>query len=347
MLLDLKSVTRINWCIRKQKELLKAANTPGGKYLLAKMTDGLPIVGEIIKIDPNGYHVYKGIQDETILVEAHFFSGDYVMGLLMPVIDILDIAKEYKPIDNFTQAFHHYANLERNRKYPEIFLLTSTFNPGAGDGTIRGHDGSGNWNNVRNIIDTGNPGGSTVEATAGTATTTIIYAGESDRQYLYRGLFPFATSLPSNATITSSGTKLRIYVTSAASPDAMTIGLVQTTQASISSMATTDYHAMTINSPTEGATRLTMSTLSTNAYNEWLANSNLVSWISLSGNTKLALRTSGDIDNVAPTNDTDNGISGNFSEAASNKPELVVAYTLPLNQRIVSINQAVNRSNTY
>lgn len=77
-------------------------------------------------------------------------------------------------------------------------------------------------------------------------------------------------------------------------------GLIQTSPASDSSLAVGDYDAMTINSPDEGAARVTPSGTSGTA-NTWTLNATGLSWINKTGNTRLGLRHARDIDNSAPS----------------------------------------------
>lgn len=302
------------------QNLLAYANTEGGKYLLSELTDRKRIDGRIVHLSPSSYHVLK----QNRKVEAHFFCGDYVLAKLAPVLLKMDIARE-----TGYEAFLHHAGLKPSPRFSHVYLDSLTYNPSAGDGSLRAHDG-GTWSSLRTITDNGTPGGATVDNNTGTDSSgLVIEAAESDRFYCRRGYFPFDTSsIPDTASIEQSGTKFRVYVTAKTDNDDLSVALTGTTQSSVSSLATSDYSALTVNSPTEYATRINVTSLSTSAYNDFEANASLVAYISKTGNTKLGLRSSADVDNSAPTDNTANDVTVNFSESGSNKPELIVVYSL-------------------
>jgi len=242
----------------------------------------------------------------------------------------MQIANEYKRIENPYDAFLFYAGLQDSHKYPQIYLSSSTFNPGAGDGWARTWDGT-NFDTARNAA---NAFGVTYN-TSNDTVTEIFYDTEPQK-YIYRAYFPFVTSsLGSKATVVQAGTSFKLYVTLVSIRLGDGIGLIQTTQASTTSLAVADWSHLTLNSPTQGATQITLATMSSNlnTYSTWSANSSLVSWINVTGNTLLGLRSNMDItDSGFPSTQgtSADSFNANYSENGTNMPQLVVTYTLPI-----------------
>lgn len=166
--------------------------------------------------------------------------------------------------------------------------------------------------------------------TARDAATGAVYEGPDDvsvisdyfgSNYRCERIFlPFDTSsLPNDDVITA--VHLKVYVASLFSNTNGILGLIQTTQASISALATTDYNNI---GSTEGATRLTVSKI---GWYTFVLNEVGINWVSKTGNTKLGIRTALDIDNTIPvdgSNETAIWIKTN--EHASLKPQLIVTH---------------------
>ena len=177
-----------------------------------------------------------------------------------------------------------------------IFLgTTDTYYSGAGDGEVQGAGNGGtlteNWDNAH-------------DATTGAADYTTnpvigpLVQVKDDATYIRRGFVPIDTSgLPDTATISSASLNLYITATTDNDNDGNDfIGVVQTTQASTSSLIGDDYdNCGAVNSPTEGATRVDITNITVSAYNTWTLNSTGLTWISLTGYTKLGLREGHDI----------------------------------------------------
>jgi len=296
------------------KELLSFANTEGGRYLLASLGDGKIEDYPIVKITPNSFHQ----QVEPNLWIATFYTDDFVLRKLLEPLTKMEAADEWG-----YGAFLHHAGLEFSPKYSHVFLASlETFNPQAGDGWVRAFDDT-SFTTARNKTT-----GDDLNYTDGYFYVRVFWSTEPQK-YIYRGFFPFNTSsLPDGVTILQTDTKFQIYPQGVEDANSMSLGLVQTTQASTETLALDDYSNLTLNNPDEGSSRVTLASLSTLAYNDFDANANLVSWISKTGNTLLGLRMSADIDDSGyPTAEgQDNRVYANSGENASGKPRLVVAY---------------------
>ena len=137
---------------------------------------------------------------------------------------------------------------------------------------------------------------------------------------------PFDTSALNDATTINSAT-LVVNQVDTAGEGTRGVGLIQTTQASNTSLAVGDFDALTVNSPTEGATRVTCDSTGDKT---WTLNASGLSWIVKTGYTKLGLRMDKDIDNSTPT--ARNYSRFSFAEATgtADDPVLSIDHTDPV-----------------
>ena len=145
-------------------------------------------------------------------------------------------------------------------------------------------------------------------------------------KYCYRGFFPFyVTWIPAGATITSAVFSVYLYGT-VGTP---TMGLILTTQTDPTSLAVGDYDNLTLDTPSEGATRVSVTDAS---YNDFTLNATGLSWLPTpwtDGYIKLGTREARDIDNGLNSTDTySNARFSDYSGTASD-PKLVITYTVP------------------
>jgi hypothetical protein len=199
--------------------------------------------------------------------------------------------------------------------------LTVNSNSG-GDGTIYG---------------TGATYATAHDATSGTVTKTsatdVIAQNDkvsSTEWYVRRAFYPFDTSaLGSSAVITAATFRWYFYNgtnPTTLNPNADSISLVQSSQASGTDLVAADFDNV---GTTKGATDILRSTMSASAgYLEMSLNSTGLTWINKTGYTFLCLRSANDIANSAPTGRS--FVDGsNFSNSSTNKPELVITYSIP------------------
>jgi hypothetical protein len=190
----------------------------------------------------------------------------------------------------------------------------------AGDGfTTRISTSS--WSTVRSDA-TGTAANPTVGAGEWCVYNDSADSGGDTNNYIYRGHFPFVfTAVPAGASIASCD--LYLYVSSKLSTHDGYVCLVGSTQASASTLATSDYSLV---GTTELSPRVRISDLTVGAYNLFPLNAAGLALISGGGTMKLAVRGSADLDNSAPAENTESGFKVNYSEAASNKPYVNVTY---------------------
>ena len=198
---------------------------------------------------------------------------------------------------------------------------TDTFYTEAGDGRT-GYINQASWATARSAD------GSTANATDYTGSSIYIAAEDESTGAndfgIVRGFFPFNTSaIPDGATISSA--TFSVWVSDVGSGERI-YGLIQTSQASASQVVGTDYDNLTLNSPTEGASRLTPT--SSASYTDAPLNASGLSWISKTGNTLLGLRHQDDIDNTQPAAGRQYMfVHSSEATGTTNDPKLVVVHS--------------------
>lgn len=202
----------------------------------------------------------------------------------------------------------------RNVVAGKIGNTTSTFYSGSGDGTVTVNAAS--WAGAR-------------DAGSGSFITTdfdryLFADSDSGSSYtVSHAYFPVDTSgLPdtdeiSSATFTVEGSN--------AGEGDRSVGLIQTSQTSPTALDGDDFVAMTIDSPDEGATRVTCDTVGDETFT---LNATGIGWISKTGYTYLGLRMAKDIDNSSPGAGTRNYWKCYHSEqtGTTSDPVLVVEH---------------------
>lgn len=266
-----------------QKEILSAINTNEGRKLLNIQDNN-----QIVKVSPNSYHLLKGFDNGNLVLQATFFTSNRVAEKFLPL---------FSP-----SRFYRYA------------YLTDPFTANTGEGRIdRGNDAA--WADARG-------------AASGNSTAATINVYASTGFYIIRSFFPIDTSsIGSGSTIVAGGNTFKVYrddsIGSGFFNDNSTrVELVQTTQASNTSLATSDYSLITF---TSGG-NFTYASTSNNAYSTITLNTTADAWISTTAHTKLALIAGRDFDNSQPT-----GTNQIYFQArgGANPPTLTVTYTRP------------------
>lgn|SRR3990167_5927499 len=303
--------------------LLKFANTEGGKYLLGTL--GQKPQNKITHITCNSFIEHLGGKE----FQATFFSRRPIEKLFQPIFDKIQIANEYKRIENQHEALLHYSGLEpKNYKYPGIYLVESTFNPAAG--AVSPVDGVASREGVDEAF-------TTIRAGAGTNASSISSEDYAFRvrtsattdqfQILQRAFFLFNTSsLTETATISSA--IFSLYFTTSDATVAVGGGnVVASTPAANNAIVNADYAQV---GSTRFSTDKTMAGITGSAFNDFALNASGIVNINKTGISKFATRSVADIDNAAPAwaaGNLDGHYLCNLTDAGTNLPKLVVAYT--------------------
>ena len=193
----------------------------------------------------------------------------------------------------------------------------ASYYAGAGDGIIEYYHAS--WDTVHD-----GQSGTYSNYTIDTETIRVTRTSSSTFYLIRRAFFPIDTSgIDDGATITAS--TFSVYKTSnewnGDNDGDDWLNIVQTTQSSNTSLSDGDFDQCgTIDNPTEGATRIDISSLSgSDGWVTWTMNATGIGWISKTGWTKLGIREGHDcIDSpYAGAAATSNGMEIYFSETDS------------------------------
>ena len=298
-----------------QKELLKFCNTDNGRSFLLDNWGG-KADGQIIKVTPDSFHEVKDSYEDKLIVQATFFPHSPYIKKFADMLTYLDIMGQ--------------TDIPLNELGRYIYLTSpETFNPDADtettsvDGFTR-HLLTTDWATLRAAA--GN--GSTDTATNDNACR--IYIDGTNFNFISRGIWLFDTSaLPDSATISSA--VFSLYGTDKGDVLSQSVGVVSSSPAINTAVAASDYAIANFGTATRYATDKTITSLSTSGYNDWTLNASGIAIVSKTGITKLATLMSGDIDNSAPSTTPNSNCYFNVyhSDNGSNKPKLVITYTLP------------------
>lgn len=243
---------------------------------------------------------HKGIKETRKTENTVFFEeGDISVARVYVGKPFIQDSGEWKHVEFATTTIEAF-DLQTKEKTILGFALqekvayADSISPysGAGDGRVSGQDGS--WSTVRNAS-SGNTGASH------TGTDEYPLADWSNPNYrIWRMFFPVDTSaLPDDATITAADFKVTLNGDSTGYSN---VGvLIQTSQASNTSLVEADYDNLTLNTPDEGASRVTMDGFSAGQVFTYSLNATGLTWVSKTGYTNLGIREARDVDNSTPT----------------------------------------------
>lgn len=224
-----------------QQDLLQLANTEGGRFLL-----GIKDKAPIIKIVPFAFHQLVDFKKDIPIIVANFYWEEKCRVIAEALVKmqtaqgafILPHTMIGKPVRiiNPYEAFLHYTMLQNSRKnYPLIMLATfdsTTFLGGAGkvlddNATFATmHDGA-----------TGDT------ATAGTYYVEMTKQAAGGTQYRgQRAYLPINTSsIGVGATVTEENIKFNARRAVSAPSENIYIGFTETAQATLGSLATSEW----------------------------------------------------------------------------------------------------------
>lgn len=316
-----------------QKELVAFANTNYGRDFVSQFGGNeLKEKYPIVKVAPDGIHQHLG--GNTF--RAVFYPRSPYVKHFAEVLTQVDIAKSNGYDTNKKElVIPHYLGETKllDNELPTIYLASpETFNPEATPETyVDGYAGTiqDERTFAQIISDAGNiatDGATRLDIFMLTGTGTNLW----DRSHRMIILFD-TSSLPDSATKVSATYSLYEPNDGAfANNFGGALCLVQSTPASNTTLQNADYAQV---GTTQQATDVNMSTIGANlaAYNDWTLNSTGLTSISLTGPTKFGMRFSGDRTGTQTgwTAGVRNQVYPYSGDNATNKPKLVVTYTLP------------------
>jgi len=304
--------------------LLQLANTEGGRILLWKL--GARPEYPIVKITPNS--LIEHVENKTY--RATFFSRKPIADVFYPIIEQIKIANEYKHIDDTYRAFLHYSGLQRNKRYPGIYLSTlGPIYPSAGsaypvDGFVQRAGVDQTFSNIR----TG--AGTAANTTDASNAIPLLNASTTASQFseLDRGIFCFDTSpLTSIASISAAVYSQYGYSTLGNGIGSPAIHVAGATPAAYSQLTASDYGQC----QTTSFANIAYASYSVSGYNDFTFNASGLAAINKIGYTGLSTQLSWDINNNFDGSWSSGALSyfrTTFADTGSNQPKLVVTYTL-------------------
>ncbi len=208
-------------------------------------------------------------------------------------------------------------------------MASVTLNPTI-DGTLNDFTAPRTWASVHGDSTCAGSGGVNTSITNDHCPWVVGGSGSSQ---IIRNIFSFnLSSIPAGATIT--GVDFNLYVTTVmqGSGSSTYINVTKVTVATDGAIVAGDYGGFNANT-TKYSTDKTLSGISTSAYLTQSFNATGISYVQTQyNNTKyaqLSSRIGWDIDNSDPGGVNYDGIDCNFRGSSTNKPQLVVTYSLP------------------
>jgi hypothetical protein len=182
-------------------------------------------------------------------------------------------------------------------------------------------------------------------AVSGTVSSTDGYLGQLTGYTVHRLFLFFDTSaIPDDATVTSATLSLYGKTDLSTTDFLMTVQNGQPTYPT-DPLATTDYNKAYYS---DDGGSLTTDGLSTVAYNDITLNSTGESWISLTGTTKLCVRSSRDIAGTTPTGNEYVQVYLAEETGTSKDPKLTVNYTYPTKEvSVADVSSGVHTVKVY
>ena len=318
---------------KHQKELVAFANTNYGRDFVSQfggkeLKENYPI----IKVAPDGIHQH--LEGNTF--RAIFYPRSPYVKHFAEVLTQVDIAKDNGYDSKRKElVIPHYLGETRllDNELPTIYLNSATFNPNANPESTS-VDGRAD-----RIVITPFESWATIVAGAGvnaldTGATIDLYTrseASPNWQTLIRSYSLFDTSSLSAGAIISSAI-YSIYCTAKVddiNTGVMALSLITTTPASNTAIVAADY---TQTGTTKQATDILVGSFTTSAYNNYTLNATGLTNVSKTSITKFGHRLSLDISGT-PTHPAAPGVRSEVdyysADNATNKPKLVVTYTVP------------------
>ena len=319
-----------------QKYLLAFANTKVGRqYLSLDKWAKVKNNHRIIKVTPDGIHFFTGEFNKKGLpiCQAVFFSRSPYLKKFRLALEGLDIASDViGKIHNPEFVIPHFGGLVTPRVWlPLVMRDEVPFYPDANpestsvDGSLAS-SADATWANVRDAVN--------AETAFPSSTTEYNIWAQLDTGSNYsirRGIFLYDISSLSGKRVVSANTQLYTYNLQDDDNDGDDfVRIVSSAPATNTNIVAGDFDSF---GTTAYAGDIDIGNLSANAYNTWTMNSTgrafLQSAINGDGIVKLGTREGHDALDHPIVGESLNRMKTYFADNGSNKPKLVVTYTLP------------------
>ena len=319
------------WFKKNQRILLWFVNTFLGKYFFRFKKMGHNITNQIVKITPFSIAELISIKDDKVELREHFFSkNEYAKKLYWYLLPVW-----------YAMHFWDYLVIDHFRLAPQLNFGFSTLtkNPVAGanspcDGYVLDYGNNMVWASL--IAEAGNyfdVAASTGYAFAAFATTT-----SNQWERLGKSIFLFDTSsLTASATISDAVLSLYGFSKGDESSNTPNLDIYAATPANTNTLANGDFTQ--VGAVSQTGSPITYANFSTAGYNDFTFDATGRGNISKTGISKFGARNANyDVAATAPTWGSNKTMLINvyFADNASNKPKLVITYTVPSTTHFLS-----------
>lgn len=308
-----------------QPLLLMLANSQEGRHIL-KVRSKNPIIQVLpnaLIFDTGEYvQTKKGIAQ---VQQGHFYCYEKMAKFLLPYLTGYEILEpKQKPVGTreALEFFRTLNGLERSRKFPQIFMTTTSYYTSAADGMLLAFHGT--WSTARGKasadIGYGTDSGSGMNLRNDKPDTSNFY--------LTRAFAPVDTSgIPDAAEITAANLNLYVQAIATAGANGFNMTLNPMTVANTASLAVGDFDGYdSIGSPAYWSSAVAHNAPSTSAFYPFAYNATGLAAISKTGFTHTGIRGSRDIGNTAPVDNPGSyGIRFEWSEG-TNDPYHEITY---------------------
>lgn len=290
------------------------ANTEAGRHLIGEKSSQ-----PIVHIAPSSHTIYLGQEKGKPVYKTTAYTkprNSFLFGDILSKYIILNESK-YKPKEEDTyKAFLHYAGIEKYN-FPTINLLSGTYyTVAAGDGGVY-RSGDASYATAH-------------DSASGTAkedtNATSFLANDNSGFLLSRIFLPFDTTAITQTIVVSALTLSVYYSGTRDTTYDDTAQIVQSTQASPTALALSDYSLL---GSTGGGTSAAWSTWSAGAYTAITGNATSLGWFTGgSSYFQLGLRASRDIANTTPAQRSYIYMYMSEQTGTGNDPKLDLTYTI-------------------
>ena len=308
------------WFSKHESKLLWLANSWAGKYIFRFKKMGHSLSNKIVKITPNSVGEFVDFKDGKATIKEHFFSrNEYARKLYFALL----------PMWYTMHTWDMVANLF-NQPQLNFGFDSLTVNPGSigsnnpVDGYVRESTSNQAW---ADLVDaTGNQ----VKYTGSTEEMIAVACDSINNRYnrVQRSIYLFDTSaLTSGATISSAVISFYVVWKNDNFSAAPNMNVYSSNPASTNSLIAADFSTL---ADTALSTAIAYASLAS-SYNDFTLNSTGRSNISKTSISKFGARNASyDVANSAPTWQGNGfaSVTSYFSNNATNKPKLVVTYTV-------------------
>lgn len=276
---------------------------------------------EIVAVTPNSIIVPASQGGYLAITRGYELFAKKLTSALLSIEIFEDwLQEKQRKLIPRASLLSHFLGINPQSRFPTIMLDSATTYSSAGDGaTLAGPEAT--WSAVRDKEDANSTSTTNTEMNI----VNSLFAGPA--YYCERIHIVYDTSFIGSGGTVSACTQ-NLYQTTKGISNALTVAIQEDARADPASLSASDYGAITLNTPTEWATRVAAASISDNAYFTHTFNATGLAGVSVTGFTKICARGgSRDVDNLAPTAENIYRISTSEIASTTQDPYLSITYT--------------------